>query len=91
MSITSTRKARIQARITAKETYRDSLYNLQANFDDGGDVESYRFDSGEGSQQTKFRSLSEVDMAIRRVESTIERLYRLLEGTAIINVTLRRN
>lgn len=88
MGITSTRKARIQARITAKETYRDALYDLQANFDD---VLNYKFDSGEGSQSTVFRSLSEVDMAIRRIESTIERLYRLLEGTAIINVTLRRN
>ncbi len=88
MAITSARKTRIEARIKAKETYLDSLYALQADFDS---VESYRFDSGEGSQQTKFRSLSEVDMAIRRIESTIERLYRLLTGTAIISVTLRRN
>lgn len=88
MSITSARKARIEARILSKETYLDSLYDLQTNFDD---VQSYKFDSGEGSQATVFRSLSEVDMAIRRCESTIERLYRLLEGTAIINVNLRRN
>ena len=88
MAITSARKARIQARITAKETYLTALYSLQENFDD---VLKYKFDSGEGSQATDFRSLSEADMAIRRTESQIDRLYRLLTQTAIINVNLRRN
>ncbi len=88
MAITTARKNRIQARITAKETYRDALYELQTNFDS---AESYRFDSGEGSQQTKFRSLSEVDNSIRRVESQIERLYRELLGHGIVNINLRRN
>ena len=88
MAITAARKARIIARIEKLEDYADSLYTLQANFDS---VESYNFNSGEGSQQTKFRSLTEVDMAIRRTESTIERLYRILLGYGIVNVNLRRN
>ena len=88
MAITAARKTRIENRITAKETYLTSLYALQENPDD---VASYKFDSGEGSQQTAFRSLSEVGMAIRRTESTIDRLYRELLGHSIINVTLRRN
>ena len=88
MAITTARKTRIQNRITSLETYRDSLYELQTNFDS---VDSYRFDSGEGSQQTKFRSLTEVNMAIRRTQSSIERLYRILAGHGIVNVNLRRN
>ncbi len=88
MAITQARKTRLQNRITKKEAYLTSLYTLQENFDE---VESYRFDSGEGSQQTKFRSLSEVDQAIRRTESQIDRLYRVLLGHSIINVNLRRN
>ena len=53
MAITAARKTRIENRITAKETYLTSLYALQENPDD---VASYKFDSGEGSQQTAFRS-----------------------------------
>ena len=88
MAITQARKTRLQDRITKKETYLASLYSLQENFDS---VESYRFDSGEGSQQTKFRSLSEVTREIQKLETQIDRLYRELQGHNIVNVNLRRN
>ena len=87
MAITVNRKARIEARIEKKETYLDVLYNLSDNFDD---VASYVFDSGEGKQATNFRSLSEVTQAIKQTESQIDRLYRVLNGTSIVNVHLRR-
>lgn len=88
MGITSARKIWIQERITLKKAYLTSLYNLQENFDD---VLNYKFDSGEGSQSTVYRSVSEVSRTIRQVESQIDRLNRELLGHSIINVTLRRN
>lgn len=88
MAITAARKARYQARITQLEKNLESLYSIQDNFDS---VESYKFDSGEGSQQTKFRSISDVMKAISRTEASIDRYYRLLNGTAIVNMNLRRS
>jgi len=88
MSITSSRKTWIQERITLKKAYLTSLYNLQENFDE---VLNYKFDSGEGSQSTVFRSVSEVSRTIRIIESQIDRLNRELLGHSIINVNLRRN
>jgi len=88
MGITSTRKTWIQERITLKKAYLTSLYNLQENFDE---VLNYKFDSGEGSQSTVFRSVSEVSRTIRQIESQIDRLNRELLGHSIVNVNLRRN
>jgi len=88
MSITSSRKTWIQERITLKKAYLTSLYNLQENFDE---VLNYKFDSGEGSQSTVFRSVSEVSRTIRQIESQIDRLNRELLGHSIVNVNLRRN
>ena len=88
MAITSARKTRLQNRITAKETYLASLYSMQENFDD---VESYAFDSGEGRQQTKFRSLADVTREIQKLESQIDRLYRELQGLSIVNINIRRS
>ena len=88
MAITQARKTRLENRITKKELYLTSLYTLQENFDD---VLNYKFDSGEGSQSTVFRSVSEVSRTIRQIESQIDRLNRELLGHSIVNVNLRRN
>lgn len=85
--ITPARKARLQARLTSKQTYLEQLYTARENFDE---VESYSFDSGEGRQQTKFRSISEVVKEITKIEAEIERLYREIEGTNIVSVNVRR-
>ena len=61
---------------------------VEGDFDD---VLNYKFDSGEGSQSTVFRSVSEVSRTIRQLESQIDRLYRELLGHTIVNVNLRRN
>jgi len=88
MAITQARKTRLENRITKKEAYLTSLYTLQENFDE---VLNYKFDSGEGSQSTVFRSVSEVSRTIRQLESQIDRLNRELLGHTIVNVNLRRN
>lgn len=85
--ITPARKERLQSRLASKETYLDQLYTARDNFDE---VESYSFDSGEGRQQTKFRSISEVAKEITKVEAEIDRLYREIEGTNIVSVNVRR-
>lgn len=54
------------------------------------DTESYRFDSGEGSQQAKSRKISDLADQIDRLESQIAALYRKLNGSGIVNMNLRR-
>lgn len=73
--------------------YEARLVQLNALFDSAADatgLSSYKFDSGEGSQQAKFRSLDEVMDSIRFHESRINRLRGELRGTGVYNLNLRR-
>jgi len=78
---------RLRNRITNKETRLAKLYTIYENFDE---VKEYRFDSGEGSQRTEFRNISEVDTAINKLEREIDSLYRKINGTNLANLNLRR-
>lgn len=52
--------------------------------------ESYRFDSGDGSQSTKKRKLDELKTQIDQLESEIDNLKRRLAGKGLTRVSLRR-
>ena len=72
-----TRDEILAALKSARETYAEMLKNP---------IESYRFDSGEGSQQTKYRTLKEVKDAIRELESELADI----EGKGIVTFGTRR-
>lgn len=55
-----------------------------------GATESYRFDSGEGSQSTKYRPLKDLAAEVKRLETEITALERQLRGDGIMAVRLRR-
>jgi hypothetical protein len=85
----STRQARIRERLAqieqqltvANETYSELLAES---------AESYKFDSGEGSQHVKRRSLDELKKQIDSLLNERELLLRKLECGGIVNLNLRR-
>lgn len=66
---------------TANITYEELLA-------DG--TESYKFDSGDGSQSAKKRKLQELKEQIDELESDISTIERRLSGRGLTNVGLRR-
>ena len=56
----------------------------------GTGLESYRFDSAEGSQQAKLLDVSKLQEQITFIESRINRLRSEVEGTAVVSIDLRR-
>ena len=71
---------------------QDALTALNASFIDASEsgVESYAFDSGEGSQRTTRRKLSEIRAQIRNLEAEEESIINELYGMGLVNVRLRR-
>lgn len=87
--LSSTRKAEKEAEVTTLTTRLDKLNTaLNAALDSG--LESYKFDSGEGSQQAKYMKTSELMEAINFTQSRINRLNAELRGTGVISAALRR-
>ncbi len=78
---------RIQARITALEAQQIAI---DAAIAAGNELGEYRFDSGEGSQRVRYRSLKGMTDASYNLDRLIEHLYRKLQGTGIVNMNLRR-
>lgn len=87
--LTSTRRATLTARLAKREA---SLETVEATYDEllANGVESYRFDSTEGEQQTKRRSLKEVKEQVDSLQAEIDNIRRTLSGTGIVNMNLRR-
>lgn len=75
--------ARVQEQIAELET---SMLEAMKN----GEVEQYRFDSGEGSQSAQRRSLKELETVLSRLENKELRILRKLNGRSIVNIGLRR-
>lgn len=88
--ISSTQRQRILAQIARLEAQLEKLYTTYSKMIESG-VSSYKFDSGDGSQSTNYRSLTEVSTEIGRLESEIDALYRKLNGAGIANINMRRN
>lgn len=87
---TAAKRARIIAEIETKESQLDELNTAYLAAIKNSEVEEYAFNSGEGSQRTKRRSIKEIRQEIEYLESSIDRLYRRLNGTTLINMSLRR-
>lgn len=88
--LSSTTIASLEAQLAAKQAQltlaNAALSKALAN----GDVESYKFDSGEGSQSTKLRSLSQLQSAIEKLEADISTIERKLNGGGIVSMRVRR-
>ena len=89
MGYINTRKARIIAKIKQIRAMIDALdatyLALSASL-----IDSYKFDSGEGSQQTSRKKLNEVRMEIDALEAKEQHYINELYGMGIINMNLRR-
>lgn len=72
--------------------YQARLTKLEAAFDAATEagLSSYKFDSGEGSQQAKFMSLNDMMNAINFTQSRINRINSELRGTGVYVASLRR-
>ena len=73
----------VTAQITKLETAIDDAY-------ENSEVEEYAFNSGEGSQRTKRRSIKELTTELEKLENKKLRLMRKLYGHAVVNMNLRR-
>ena len=88
--LTSSRVAAIKAEIVeldeliavAKIAYKAALSNSE--------IETYRFDSGDGSQRADRRSPKQIREEIESLQATRNRLQRKLDGTSNVNMSLRR-
>lgn len=87
--LSSSRRAQLNARLTQKNTQltaANALYEqLLAD-----PTASYRFDSGEGMQQTASKKLAEVSKQISKLETEVDRIQRQLGGGGIVNLNMRR-
>jgi hypothetical protein len=89
MGYISLRKARLQAQLAKVQAALASLYDQMTEASLSG-VESYAFDSGEGSQRTTRRKLSDIQDAIDRLQATEAHLINELYGMGLVSITLRR-
>ena len=87
--LNSSERTRIRALIVEKE---DQLAVANATYLKAlqSDAEQYKLDTGEGSQMTKKRKLSEIKEAIDSLQQEIENLYRRLRCGGLVKMNLRR-
>ena len=89
MSLTAARQTSVKNQIAiidaqlakANTTYESLL---------GQEVESYRFDSGEGSQQAKRRKLDALESSIEYLNIRREKLLQRLNCSGLVNINLDR-
>lgn len=88
--ITSAERARIVAQINTKQAQLEAANAAYTAALSNVEIQTFRFDSGEGSQSTTRRKPAEISSEITRLESELNRLYRRLDGGGIVNMNLRR-
>jgi hypothetical protein len=86
--INSNTAARIRARIIKNEALLEKAEAaLALSFTH---IKEYRLDTGEGSQKTEYKDPRQLQQVIDSIESSLERDYRRLNGTGLVNMNLRR-
>jgi hypothetical protein len=83
------RKSRLRAQLAQVQAALTSLYT-QLGEQAVSSVQSYQFDSGDGSQRTTRRKLSEIQDQIERLEATEEHLINELYNMGLTSVQVRR-
>lgn len=89
-SFQQAKRTRILARIAVWESQLTSAYTTLDNLLQN-DVEEYRFDSTEGSQRVRNRSISQLERVIEKLERLIEYWYRRLNNQGLVSIALRRH
>jgi len=89
MGYIDARKSRLRAQLAKVQAALASLYD-QLTEQSASSVQSYQFDSGDGSQRTTRRKLSEIQDQIERLEATEEHLINELYNMGLISVHVRR-
>ena len=89
MALTAANQTKIKADIALIDT---QLAAANATYTAllGDGIASYRFDSGEGSQQTKKRKLSELQETIEYLDTKRESLIEKLNCSSLVNINLSR-
>jgi len=89
MGYIETRKSHLKEQLLKVQTALASLYD-QLTEQSNTSVQSYQFDSGDGSQRTTRRKLSEIQDQIERLEATEDWLTRELYNIGLIVTQVRR-
>lgn len=89
MGYIETRKIRLQAQLVKVQAALTSLYD-QLIEQSASSVQSYQFDSGDGSQRTSRRKLSEIQDQIERLEATEAHIFNELYNMGLTSIQLRR-
>ena len=89
MGYIETRKSHLKEQLLKVQTALASLYDQLAE-QSASSVQSYQFDSGDGSQRTTRRKLSEIQDQIERLEATEEHLINELYNMGLTSIQVRR-
>ena len=89
MGYIETRKSHLKEQLLKVQTALASLYD-QLTEQSNTSVQSYQFDSGDGSQRTTRRKLSEIQDQIERLEATEEHLINELYNMGLTSIQVRR-
>lgn len=89
MGYIETRKSRLQAQLVKVQAALASLYD-QLTEQSASSVQSYQFDSGDGSQRTTRRKLSEIQDQIERLEASEDWITRELHNMGLVVTQVRR-
>jgi endonuclease IV len=87
--LNSTTRANLLARKAKLET---QISNLNDTFDSLSQqqIREYNFNSGEGSQQAKRRSLKDIQDALDRAQAELDAICRRLAGKGLTSIRSRR-
>lgn len=88
--LSSTRVAEIKAEIVIIDAQIDAANTALLDSITNSKIQEYRFDSGDGSQRTMYRSPKEINSLINELQSSRNRLQRKINGTSNVNMNLRR-
>jgi hypothetical protein len=89
LTLSSSRRARIQARITALDAQITAMETAMENAV-AKDVEEYTFNSGDGSQRAVNRDLDQMQKTLDNLYRIREHQHNILKGRGIMRATINR-